>query len=70
MGALARARGAGLVQISAVQTQLVDTTGAGDAFAAGFIQGWINSSELLVALESAATLASKCVAIVGARPLL
>ena len=70
MGALARARGAGLVQISAVQTQLVDTTGAGDAFAAGFIQGWINSSELLMALESAATLASKCVAIVGARPLL
>ena len=67
-GALARARGAGLVQIPAVQTQLVDTTGAGDAFAAGFIREWINSSELLEALGSATNLAAKCVAFVGARP--
>ena len=68
MGALARARGMALVQIPAVQAQVVDTTGAGDSFAAGFIQGWIKSSDLLEALESAANLAAKCVAFVGARP--
>ncbi len=70
MGALARARGSVLVQISAVKTPLVDTTGAGDAFTAGFIQSWISGSDLMLALESAVTLAAQCVAVVGARPLL
>lgn len=68
MGALATRRGRALVQIPAVPAQVVDTTGAGDSFAAGFIQGWIKSSDLLEALESAANLAAKCVAFVGARP--
>ena len=70
MGALARARGLDSVQISAVQAPLIDTTGAGDAFAAGFIQSWINQGDLMQTLECAVTLAAQCVSVVGARPLL
>ncbi len=68
MGALARARGSDSVQISAVQATLVDTTGAGDAFAAGFIQSWMNPGDLMQALECAVSLAAQCVSVVGARP--
>ncbi len=67
-GALAQARGSALVQIPAVETQVLDTTGAGDAFAAGFIQAWVNHCDLIEALAGGANLASKCVAVVGSRP--
>ena len=67
-GALAQARGSALVQIPAIDVEVVDTTGAGDAFAAGFIKGWIAKNELVDSLQSGAELAAKCVAIVGSRP--
>ncbi len=67
-GALAQARGSALVQIPAIETQVVDTTGAGDAFAAGFIQSWISGGELSDALHNGAELAAKCVSLVGSRP--
>ena len=67
-GALAQARGSALVQIPAVDVEVVDTTGAGDAFAAGFIKSWIAKNDLLDSLQSGAELAAKCVAIVGSRP--
>jgi len=67
-GALAQARGSALVQIPAVDTRVVDTTGAGDAFAAGFIQAWMKDGEILDALHGGAALAAQCVAIVGSRP--
>jgi sugar/nucleoside kinase (ribokinase family) len=68
MGALAQARGSALVQIPAVDVDVVDTTGAGDAFAAGFIKSWIEDRELIDSLHSGAELAAKCVAVVGSRP--
>ena len=67
-GALAQARGSGVVQIPAVETDVVDTTGAGDAFAAGFILAWANDGDLIDALKSGAALAAKCVSTLGARP--
>ena len=67
-GALAQARGSALVQIPALDVEVIDTTGAGDAFAAGFIKGWIAKHDLLDSLQSGAELAAKCVAIVGSRP--
>ena len=68
-GALAQSREAALVQIPAIAVEVVDTTGAGDAFAAGFIQAWINKNRLLESLHNGATFAARCVANVGARPL-
>ena len=68
-GALGQTRGGKLVQVEAKKTTVVNTTGAGDAFAAGFISIWAKNGELLDALESGINLAAKCVALVGARPI-
>jgi sugar/nucleoside kinase (ribokinase family) len=57
-----------VAKVSAVTTNVVDTTGAGDSFAAGFIPKWLETSDLTQALTSGAALAAKCVASVGARP--
>lgn len=46
----------------------VDTTGAGDAFAAGFIASWIKTKELEAAILAGNQLAAKCVSNIGARP--
>lgn len=46
----------------------IDTTGAGDAFAAGFIPTWIKTNDLLKAMQDGNSLAARCVAIIGARP--
>jgi sugar/nucleoside kinase (ribokinase family) len=46
----------------------IDTTGAGDAFAAGFIPSWIENKELDLAMSNGNKLAAQCVAIIGARP--
>ena len=68
-GALGKARGGQLIQVEAKRTTVVNTTGAGDAFAAGFISIWANNGPPIDALESGADLASQCVALVGSRPL-
>ena len=68
-GALGQVRGGQLIQVEAKKTTVVNTTGAGDAFAAGFISIWAENGPLIDALESGADLASHCVALVGARPI-
>jgi len=68
-GALGQYRGGPLIQVSASPTTVVNTTGAGDAFAAGFIQVWAANGDLHDALESGANLAGQCVALIGSRPL-
>ena len=55
-------------KVPAVTTNVVDTTGAGDSFAAGFIPKWLETSDLTQALTAGAALAAKCVSSVGARP--
>jgi sugar/nucleoside kinase (ribokinase family) len=57
-----------IAKVSAVTTNVVDTTGAGDSFAAGFIPKWLETNDLEAALSSGTALAAKCVATVGARP--
>ena len=56
------------VRVAAVTTNVVDTTGAGDSFAAGFIPMWLETRDLEKALSAGTALAAKCVATVGARP--
>jgi sugar/nucleoside kinase (ribokinase family) len=60
--------GTDTAKVSAVTTNVVDTTGAGDSFAAGFIPKWLETSDLTAALSAGAALAAKCVSSVGARP--
>ena len=55
-------------RVPAVTTNVVDTTGAGDSFAAGFIPMWLETRDLEKALSAGTSLAAKCVATVGARP--
>ena len=55
-------------KVPAVTTNVVDTTGAGDSFAAGFIPMWLETNDLTQALTAGASLAAKCVSSVGARP--
>jgi sugar/nucleoside kinase (ribokinase family) len=48
--------------------EVVDTTGAGDAFAAGFLASWLLHPEPETALAAGNRLAARVVAAVGARP--
>jgi len=48
--------------------EVVDTTGAGDAFAAGFLASWLLHPEPETALATGNRLAARVVAAVGARP--
>ena len=67
-GAIGKIRGASAIEVPANPTIVVDTTGAGDSFAAGFIASFVRDGDLQSALESGAHVAAHCVSIVGARP--
>ena len=67
-GAIGKSRGSILVTVPALITEVVDTTGAGDSFAAGFIASYVTSKNMQHSLEAGAKVAARCVAIVGARP--
>jgi len=67
-GAIGRARGSILVSVPATSTEVIDTTGAGDSFAAGFIAHYALTKNMQHGLEAGAAVAARCVAIVGARP--
>jgi ribokinase len=56
----------GIIHSPARKTKVEDTTGAGDAFAAGFIAAYIKGNELKKCLDFANLVASCCVKKVGA----
>jgi len=47
---------------------LMDTTGSGDAFGAGFLMSWLDQKPVLEALVNGCRLAARARAVVGARP--
>lgn len=53
--------------IAAVPVKVLDTTGAGDAYAAGFLYAYSRSSDICLCGNAASLLASKAVGTVGAR---
>jgi sugar/nucleoside kinase (ribokinase family) len=67
-GAIGKSRGQEIVNSPVLPITAIDSTGAGDAFAAGFIGRWIESKDLESSLRAGNTLASGCVTTIGARP--
>ena len=67
-GAIAKVSGEEPIAMSAIEIEVLDTTGAGDAFAAGFLASWLKNGDLGAALSSAIDVASRCVGTIGARP--
>ena len=68
LGAIAKARGFDSISVAAISATVVDTTGAGDSFAAGFIAAFASKHDLTAAMTAGTELAAQCVAIVGGRP--
>jgi sugar/nucleoside kinase (ribokinase family) len=56
------------VRVPAVAAEVVDVTGAGDAFVAGLIAGLTRGPDLGQALAQGTRLAARAVTLVGARP--
>ncbi len=55
-------------QVVAPRVSVLDTTGAGDAFTAGFLAAWIGDRDPKTALAGGVGAASRCVEVRGARP--
>jgi sugar/nucleoside kinase (ribokinase family) len=56
------------VTIDVVPVPIVDPTGAGDAFCAGFLNEWMASRDRRAAGEAGSRLAGRAVTVVGGRP--
>jgi sugar/nucleoside kinase (ribokinase family) len=67
-GAIGKSREGESIRISALPAHVIDTTGAGDSFAGGFIATWLHNHDLKMCMEAGAATAAQCVSIVGARP--
>lgn len=59
----------GVLSASAGPAEVVDTTGAGDAFCAGFLHGVALSHAIEDSVTAAVSAAAQCVVVRGARPV-
>lgn len=67
-GAVAATSRGAVVEAPALPVEAVDATGAGDAFAAGFLSVWLGGDGLDEALATGAEFGARAVTTMGARP--
>lgn len=67
-GAVAATSRGAVVEARALPVDAVDATGAGDAFAAGFLAAWLGGAGLAEALAAGAAFGARAVTTMGARP--
>lgn len=67
-GSVVARRGAEPVRVPGERLVPVDTTGAGDAFCAGFLDHWLRDPDTVRAAEAGCRLARRAVVSMGARP--
>ena len=60
--------GKDIVMIEPVRTEIIDSTGAGDLYAAGFLSGYLQGKELSDCGKMGSILASEIITHTGARP--
>ena len=56
------------LHVPAAEAAVVDPTGAGDAFCAGFLNEWVHSTNLKASAEAGVAVASRAVGVMGGRP--
>ena len=56
------------VRVAAPAARMVDPTGAGDAFAAGFLASWITTGDMVAAAEAGVYVAARAIMVMGGRP--
>jgi fructokinase len=61
-------RGTETVEVAAEPTKVLDTTGAGDAYAAGFLAGWTAGKPLVTCGRLGSIAAAEVISHYGARP--
>ncbi|MGH3425483.1 MAG: PfkB family carbohydrate kinase, partial [Nocardioidaceae bacterium] len=69
-GSLVRTAAGGVHRAPPADAAVVDTTGAGDAYCAGFLAAWNDGADPAGCMRSGAQMAAEVVAGVGARPAL
>lgn len=67
-GATAGARGSGVVSVASPDVEVVDTTGAGDAFTGAFLAAWLGGETVAEAVARGVAAGAEAVTQAGGRP--
>ncbi|TXK18615.1 carbohydrate kinase family protein [Homoserinibacter sp. GY 40078] len=67
-GVMVAADGGAPVRVPAPVARMVDPTGAGDAFTAGFLDAWVRGATAVEAAEAGVQVAARAVMVIGGRP--